>query len=133
MRDGWLCTGDLGYIDNGRLEVTGRADDVVVSGGINVPTASVRDAVRQLDGVRQVEVLGVPVDDWGAKGVEVLVRREAVCRDGVRLDQVRDAGEEDGLPRQWAPQSVVLCDAFPLLDGGKVDRQALVSQAGRDF
>lgn len=133
MRDGWLCTGDLGYIENGRLEVTGRADDVVVSGGINVPTASVRDAVRQLDGVRQVEVLGVPDAEWGSKVVAFIVPRDAVCLDGLRLDQVRDAVEEDGLPRQWAPQSVVLCDAFPLLDGGKIDRQALMSQAGRDF
>src|SRR5699024_11487919 len=66
MRDGWLCTGDLGYIENGRLEVTGRADDVVVSGGINVPTASVRDAIRQLDGVRQGAGGGVQDGAWGS-------------------------------------------------------------------
>lgn len=133
LRDGWLCTGDLGYIDNGRLEVMGRADDVVVSGGINVPTASVRDAVRQLDGVHQVEVLGVPDAEWGTKVVAFIVPRDAVCLDGLRLDQVRDAVEEDGLPREWAPKSVVFCDSFPLLDGGKVDRQALISQADHDF
>ena len=57
--------------------------------------------------------------------VAYLVPADAVCLDGLRLDEVRDAVEAAGLPRTWAPRDVVLVDSLPLLPGGKVDRQAL--------
>lgn len=126
LRDGWFATNDLGEIGpDGRLTVTGRADDVVISGGVNVALPAVTRALRQIDGVRDAVALGVDDPEWGSRVVAYLVPDDAVCLDGLRLDEVRDAVEESGLPRTWAPRDVVLLDALPLLPGGKVDRVGL--------
>jgi O-succinylbenzoic acid--CoA ligase len=132
LHRGWFATADLGEIDaDGRLRVTGRADDVVISGGVNVPLPAVAAALRRYEGVRDAVAIGVPDDEWGERVVACLVPDDAVCLDGLRLDELRDAVEEAGLPRTWAPREVVLLDALPLLPGGKVDRQALRRAAGR--
>jgi len=127
LRDGWFATADLGEIglSSGRLRVTGRSDDVVISGGVNVSLPAVTLALRGLEGVRDAVALGVPDPEWGALVVAYVVPADAVCLDGLRLDEVRDAVEASGLPRTWAPREIVLLDALPLLPGGKLDRQAL--------
>lgn len=126
LQDGWFSTSDLGELDDeGRLRVLGRRDDVVISGGINISLPAVTEALRQHEGVRDVVAVGVPDDEWGARVVAYLVPDDAVCLDGLRLDEVRDTVESAGLPRTWAPREVILIDALPLLPGGKVDRQAL--------
>jgi O-succinylbenzoic acid--CoA ligase len=124
--DGWFATADLGTVDaSGRLHVTGRSDDVVVSGGVNVGLPAVTRALRGLEGVRDAIALGVPDDEWGARVVAYVVPGPGVCLDGLRLDLLRDGVEASGLPRTWAPRDVVLVDELPLLPGGKVDRVAL--------
>lgn len=125
LRDGWFSTADIGEIVDGRLRVTGRVDDVVISGGVNVPLPAVTRALRGLDGVRDAVALGVPDDEWGERVVAYVVPDDAVCLDGLRLDELRDAVEASGLPRTWAPRDVVLLDALPLLPGGKIDRVRL--------
>lgn len=128
--DGWFATDDLGEIDDGgRLRITGRRDDVVISGGVNIALPAVTEVLRRCDGVGDAVAVGVPDDEWGSRVVAYLVPADAVCLDGLRLDEVRDAVEAAGLPRTWAPREVVLVDALPLLPGGKVDRQALRNRA----
>ena len=132
LHDGWFATADLGEIDaDGRLHITGRSDDVVISGGVNVPLPAVTAALRTYEGVRDAVAIGVPDEEWGERVVAYLVPDDAVCLDGLRLDELRDGIEESGLPRTWAPRQVVLLDTLPLLPGGKVDRQALMRAAGR--
>lgn len=123
--DDWFATDDLGEIVDGRLSVTGRSDDVIISGGVNIPLPAVTEVLRQHEGVGDAVAIGVPDDEWGSRVVAYLVPADAVCLDGLRLDEVRDAVEDAGLPRTWAPREVVLVDALPLLSGGKIDRQAL--------
>ncbi|MGJ9422069.1 AMP-binding protein [Aeromicrobium sp. CF3.5] len=124
--DGWFGTADRGEIDvDGRLRVTGRVDDVVVSGGVNVSLPAVTAALRKLDGVADAIALGRADPEWGSRVVAFVVPDDAVCLDGLRLDEVRDEIEAAGLPRTWAPREVVLLDSLPLLPGGKVDRQSL--------
>jgi len=136
--DGWFLTQDLGRVrEDGRLEVLGRVDDVVVSGGVNVPTAAVAGRLREHPRVREAEVVGVPAPEWGRQVVAVLA---------VGPDEAPDEGPEDGphegaghglglaevrdwvgarYPRAWAPRRVVPVAALPLLANGKVDRQAV--------
>lgn len=125
MHDGWFMTADVGEIVDGRLRVTGRSDDVVISGGVNIALPAVTAALRQLDSVRDAVAVAVDDREWGARVVAYLVPDDAVCLDGLRLDEVRDAVEESGLPRTWAPREVRLLDELPLLPGGKIDRQSL--------
>lgn len=122
MRDGWLLTNDLGHLEDGRLVITGRADDVVISGGVNVALPAVTQALRQLDGVTDAIALGVDDVEWGSRVVGFVVA------DGARewtVGALRDALEADGLTRTWAPRQLVHVDHLPLLPGGKVDRQRL--------
>lgn len=125
LQDGWFATADVGELVDGRLRITGRSDEVVISGGVNVPLPAVTAVLREREGVRDAVAIGVPDEEWGTRVVAYLVPDDAVCLDGLRLDEVRDGIEEAGLPRTWAPREVVLLDALPLLPGGKLDRQSL--------
>lgn len=118
LRDGWFRTADLGRIgEDGRLSLHGRADDTVVSGGVNVPVGAVAAGLRSHPAVRAAEVVGVPDEEWG----EVVV---AVADTDLTLEQLRDRVAED-LPRTFAPRRLVRVTALPLLPNGKVDRLAV--------
>ena len=116
--DGWFLTSDAGRLDeDGRLQVLGRIDDVVISGGVNVPTPAVAARLREHPAVAAAEVLGVPDDEWGHRVVAFVVG-------DLGLDEARD-WVAAAHPRSWAPRSVVALDAVPLLPNGKPDRVRL--------
>lgn len=120
---GWFLTSDVGRFDElGRLHVVGRVDEVVVSGGVNVPTPAVAARLREHPDVVDVAVVGAPDEEWGTRVVAFLVgtlgREDA--REWVAARH----------PRAWAPQDVVVVDALPMLANGKVDRLALQRRAG---
>jgi O-succinylbenzoic acid--CoA ligase len=118
MSEGWFLTSDIGrLLDDGRLEVLGRVDDVVISGGVNVPTPAVARRLREHPDVEQAEVIGVPDAEWGHRVVAFVVGR-------IGRDEARD-WVADELPRSWAPYDIILTEEFPLLSNGKVDRQRL--------
>ena len=118
MEDGWFVTQDRGRIDeDGHLQVLGRVDDVVISGGVNVPTAAVASRLRAHADVDAAEVVGVPDERWGQRVVAVVVGT-------LDLAAARDWVAEKH-PRAWAPREVVQVDALPLLGNGKIDRLAL--------
>ena len=72
--DGWLTTGDLGKIDaKGRLTVTGRADDMLISGGENVHPLHVESCLAACPGIRDVAVTGLPDPTWGDLVVALVV------------------------------------------------------------
>ncbi|EFQ82263.1 O-succinylbenzoic acid--CoA ligase [Aeromicrobium marinum DSM 15272] len=126
----WFATADLGEWVDGRLRILGRRDDVVVSGGVNVPLPAVTAALQAADGVGDALAVGVPDDEWGQRVVAVVVPGESVCLDALRLDALRDVVEAAGHPRTWAPRDVVLVDAIPMLPNGKPDRAAARALAG---
>jgi O-succinylbenzoic acid--CoA ligase len=114
--DGWFLTSDVGRLDeDGRLHVLGRIDDVVISGGVNVPLSAVAARLRAHHDVEAVEVLGLPDEEWGTRVVAFVVGTDADLR----------AWVSEVHPRAWAPQQVVVLPELPLLANGKVDRQAL--------
>jgi o-succinylbenzoate---CoA ligase len=126
VRDGWLTTPDVGeFDDDGFLTVLGRADDLVVTGGVNVPISSVEAVVRSLPGVAGCAVVGRPDPEWGEVVCAVV---ETTDHDGssLTLDLVRDAVSSRH-PRAWAPRELILTEALPLLESGKVDRRAVLS------
>ena len=66
LRDGWVHTGDAGWMDDGRfLYVVDRVKDMIISGGENVYTAEVENACVSHPAVSQCAVIGIPNDDWG--------------------------------------------------------------------
>ena len=128
MVDGWFVTSDAGRIDeDGRLRVLGRVDDMIVSGGVNVPAAAVAARLREHPAVVAAEVVGLPDDEWGNRVVAVLSLAQPV--ETLTLDEARAwVGERH--PRAWAPRDVLVVPALPMLDNGKVDRLAVRELAG---
>ena len=111
-------TGDLGFIDDrGRLHVTGRADDLIVTGGENVQPAEVESVLVALPGVRAALVFGVPDARWGERVAAALVMdaassaREALAR----------ASHELAVYKR--PRRFTCVEALPLTSSGKPDRK----------
>lgn len=121
--DAWFATADRGrLLDDGRLQVLGRLDDTVVSGGVNVPLPAIEAAIRGLPQVAEAAVVGAPDQEWGTRVVAAIV---PVAGAQVDLDSVRDGVEAAGLARMWAPRQLLTLTELPLLPAGKVDRERL--------
>ena len=120
----WFATNDRGEIAGGELRVLGRVDDVVLSGGVNVPLPAVTAALQDADGVADALAVGLDDEEWGQRVVAVVVPADSVCLEGLSAERLRDAVEDAGHPRTWGPRDVVLVDAVPMLPNGKPDRLA---------
>ena len=124
VRDGatrWYRTGDLGSFDDGRLRVTGRAGDVIISGGVNVSLDRVERAVRTIEGLADAVVVPVSDERWGQASVVVTAAR-VDADDATAL--VRAAVEAE-IGKAARPREVLVVDRLPLLPSGKPDRTAL--------
>ncbi|BDZ51774.1 O-succinylbenzoic acid--CoA ligase [Frondihabitans sucicola] len=121
VRDGvrWYRTGDAGTVSaDGVVAVTGRLDDVIVSGGLKVSLGLVERAVRELPGFESAVVVRARSERWGEVPVVVAVAPL------LSLAEVREAVAAVA-GRAAAPDALVAVDALPLLASGKPDRQAL--------
>jgi O-succinylbenzoic acid--CoA ligase len=107
---------------DGRVHVTGRMDDVVVTGGEKVWPAPVEAAVRALPAVADVAVTGRDDPEWGQRVVAFVVPADPAAPPS--LDQVRDAVKAV-LPAHAAPKELVLVAELPRTALGKVRRAAL--------
>ena len=126
-----LRTRDLGRVDGGRLSVLGRADDVIVTGGVNVAPAAVEAAIAELAGVAEVCVVGVPDAEWGQVVVAAVVG--AVPQSPApTLEQVRSHVRRR-LDAAHAPRHLVLLDSLPQRGPGKHDRRTLAATLAARF
>src|SRR5438034_5323859 len=96
LRDGWLRTGDLGRRDDdGYFFLTGRLNDVIITGGENVSPAEVEEVLRTHPDVAEVVVIGTPHPRWGEQVTAVVVPRPGATPDSAALaafDAARLAG-----------------------------------------
>jgi O-succinylbenzoic acid--CoA ligase len=119
-------TSDLGRFDaDGRLEILGRADDVIVTGGEKVAPSAVEQALLAVPGVREACVVGVPDPEWGARVVAVVAGGDGAALDAASVRAEVAAGlARQGLGRA-APRSVRVLDSVPVHGIGKPDRAAV--------
>ncbi|MFE2753017.1 o-succinylbenzoate--CoA ligase [Actinosynnema sp. NPDC059335] len=124
----WFRTGDLGRIrPDGTLEVLGRADDVIISGGENVAPLAVERALTAQAGVREACVVGLPDPEWGQVVAAAVVPEDP--GDPPDADELCAAvGEVVG--RFAMPKRVAFVSELPLRGPGKVDRRAVASSFG---
>ncbi|MEO1082463.1 MAG: long-chain fatty acid--CoA ligase [Pseudomonadota bacterium] len=115
--DGWLRTGDVGSIDvDGYVYIEDRLKDMYISAGENVYPAEIENALYQLQGIREVAVIGVPDERWGETGCAVVALHE-----GAELSaETLLAHCRDRLARFKHPSHVVFVDALPRNATGKV-------------
>jgi o-succinylbenzoate---CoA ligase len=121
---GWFRTRDAGALDaDGRLTVTGRLDDVVITGGVNVAPAAVEAALREHPDVADAVVFGRPDPTWGQRVVAAVVPAPGATPE---LPTLRD-WVADRLGRPAAPRQLHVLRALPLLHTGKPDRRAVAA------
>ena len=131
--DGWLTTGDFGFLDgDGRLHLVGRANELYIRGGYNVYPAEVEGALGDYPGIDQIAVVGLPDPVLGEVGVAFVVPAAGVDPDPDELlAGLRDAARAT-LADYKAPDRVVVLDRLPLTSMMKVDKRALADQAAQD-
>lgn len=124
--DGWVRTGDMGIMDeSGYVYLKDRKNDMIISGGFNVYSREVEDALSSHPLVAQVAVVGIPHPDWGEAVHAVVVKRSA-REDGSPLtDEALVAHSTNGLARYARPKSVEFVDSLPQTPFGKVDKKSL--------
>ncbi len=118
IRNGWIHTGDAGYMDeDGFVFLVDRVKDMIVSGGENVYSAETENAIMNHPAVEQVVVIGIPSDKWGEQ-----VHAEVILKEGKTANEaeiISKAGEY--IANYKCPRSVKLrTEPFPLSGAGKL-------------
>jgi O-succinylbenzoic acid--CoA ligase len=122
-RDGWFETRDVGYLDDaGRLQVVGRSDDVIISGGENIHPAEVEAALETVEVVHAAAAFGVPDDVWG----ERLEAAVVLADDAATVESI-EAEIRSVLPDFKIPKRIHPLAELPIGPTGKLDRKALVA------
>ena len=127
-RDGWLRTGDMGWMDEeGYIYLAGRGDDMIIRGGENISPEEVENAVQSHPKVEEASVIGVPDLEWGQepRAVVVLKKGEVATQEEI-IEHCRT--RLAGFKR---PRSVVFIDALPRNPMGKVLRKKLREDYGQ--
>lgn len=122
LRGGWMHSGDLGYMDeDGYLYVVDRLKDMIITGGENVYSIEVENALATHPKIAQCAVVGAPDDDWGER-----VHAYLILRDGedVELEEIQ-AFCKDRIANYKVPRSIEVVPEFPVSGAGKILKKDL--------
>jgi 2-furoate---CoA ligase len=123
IRDGWYFTGDTGYFDaDGDLFVTGRVDDMIITGGENVSPVEIESCLSLHPAVSEVAVVGLPDERWGKVITAFVKRRKAV--EEAELDEFC---RTSGLAKFKRPRRYLFVRDIPKSPVGKLLRRKLVA------
>ncbi|NRB56229.1 4-chlorobenzoate--CoA ligase [Salinicola sp. MH3R3-1] len=122
LRDGWYFTSDMGYLDeDGDLFVTGRVDDLIITGGENVSPAEIENVLSLHPQVEEVVVAGLPDEQWGQ-----IVTAFVKVRGAVDENALSEHCNEAGLTRFKRPRRYIFVEDIPKSAVGKVLRRVLL-------
>jgi acyl-CoA synthetase (AMP-forming)/AMP-acid ligase II len=129
LRDGWCHTGDIGRFDErGLLYLVDRKKDIIITGGENVYSPEVEDAVSRFDGVAACAVVGTPDDRWG----ETVCAVVSLTPDAsVTLEAIQEF-VRSRLAGYKVPRRLVIVDELPVLPSGKIDKKRLRAEVAGD-
>lgn len=123
LRDGWYFTGDMGFMDDeGDLFVTGRVDDMIITGGENVSPVEIESCLSLHPAVSEVAVVGLSDEKWG-QIVAAFVKRNSP----VSQQDLENFCQTSGLANFKRPRRFVFVDAIPKSPVGKLLRRLLVA------
>jgi len=125
--DGWLHTGDMGWIDEeGYIYLAGRADDMIIRGGENISPEEVEDVLHSHPKVEEAAVIGIPDPEWGQQPRALVVLKageQATAEEIMEHCHSRLAGFK-------RPRSVIFVDSLPRNPMGKVLKKDLRERYG---
>ncbi len=126
--DGWLRTGDKGWIDeDGYIYLAGRGDDMIIRGGENISPEEVEDVLHSHPKIDEAAVIGIPHPDWGQEPCAIVVLKKGEDTD---TDEVM-AYCRSRLAGFKRPGSVIFIDSLPRNQMGKVLKKKLREKYGR--
>ncbi len=121
MRDGWLRTGDVGYMNHrGEVSITDRKKDMILVSGFNVYPNEVENVIASMPGVLEVGVVGMPSEKSGELVRAVIVRKDP----SLTIDQVK-AYCRTQLTAYKMPKEILFVDELPKTNVGKILRREL--------
>jgi acyl-CoA synthetase (AMP-forming)/AMP-acid ligase II len=124
-KDGWLRTGDMGYIDeDGYVFLAGRGDDMIIRGGENISPEEVENALYAHPAIEEVAVIGVPDPEWGQEPKAIVVLKKGETATAEELMEFC----RERLASFKRPRSVVFVDTLPRTSTGKILKRTLREQ-----
>jgi len=122
LRNGWLHTGDMGYLDDrGYLFLMDRSKDMIISGGENIYPREIEEVIIQHPAVAEVAVIGLPHEKWGETVAAIVVlNSDAVTTERELIDFARER-----LAHFKCPTIVRFCDSLPRTATGKLQKYKL--------
>ena len=125
-KDGWLRSGDLGVMDeDGYLSITGRHKDMIIRGGENIYPREIEEFIYRMEGIQDVQVVGVPSEKYGEQVGAFVVLKEGY-----------DYGPEDirdfcrgKISSYKVPKYVTFVKQYPMTASGKIQKYKLRDQA----
>jgi acyl-CoA synthetase (AMP-forming)/AMP-acid ligase II len=130
IRNGWLHTGDMGYMDDkGYLFIMDRSKDMIISGGENIYPREIEEVLVRHPAVREVAVIGIPDPKWGEaiKAIVSLVEGESVSEDEL-INFCKD-----NIASYKKPKSVAFVDELPKNNYGKILKRELRAKYWEDL
>ena len=122
IRDGWYHSGDLGYMDEeGFIFLVDRKKDMIISGGENIYSREVEEAIHQHAQVAESAVIGIPDEKWGEAVKAFVVRKPgAKVTEQELIDHCRTL-----IARYKCPRELEFIDELPRIASGKINKVAL--------
>lgn len=122
LRDGWMHTGDGGYMDeDGFVFIADRIKDMIITGGENVYSVEVENVIAKHPAVSQCAVIGVPDQHWGERVHAVVTLAEG---ESLSLEELREHTKQY-IAGYKVPRSLEIIDEFPLSGAGKILKREL--------
>ena len=120
--DGWLRTGDVGYIDgHGFVQITDRAKDVIKSGGEWISSVELENEIMAHESVLEAAVVGVPDPKWEERPLACVVLKEGASLSPAEIN----AFLGDKVAKWWLPERFSFIDEVPKTSVGKFDKKVL--------
>jgi fatty-acyl-CoA synthase len=125
FHEGWLRTGDVGFIDpRGYVQITDRSKDVIKSGGEWISSVELENEIIGHPGVAEAAVIGVPDDKWDERPLACVVRKKGSNVTPKVLCEFLEAR----VAKWWLPERWAFIDEIPKTSVGKFDKKVLRSQ-----
>jgi fatty-acyl-CoA synthase len=128
--DGWMHSGDLGVMDeDGYLSITGRLKDMIIRGGENVYPREIEEFLYRMEGIKDVQVVGVPSRKYGEEVGAFVILKEGF---DYAVEDIRDFCRGQ-ISRYKIPKYVAFLDEYPMTASGKIQKFKLRELAGQYF
>ncbi|AOY59887.1 MULTISPECIES: fatty acid--CoA ligase [Desulfococcus] len=130
--DGWLHTGDIGFIDaDGYLQITDRTRDAIKAGGEWIDTMALEDLICEHEGISEAAVVAVPDEKYGERPMAFVVLKEGY-RDRMTEEDLREflsaRVKAAGLPGRGIPDKIAFVETIPTTSVGKISRKQLLEK-----